>query len=154
MNLAWAKFKELPAPLQKQIIQRIGLGLAILALFGVIWSATGTLGLAIPGLAMAGYLLGSGGLLFYRCMQGEYICLTGAVKEVSTSGLRKKPKFLLIDTEQGLIKISAGQRPFPTGSTVALYLAVNTQVYEEDGIFKVYGCLALALAAPPKKRID
>ena len=144
MNLAWGKFKELPAPLQKQIVQRMGLGLAMLALFGVIWAATGTLGLAIPGLAMAGCLLGSRGLLFYRCMQREYICLTGAVKEVSTSGLRRKPKFLLIDTEQGLIKISAGRRPFPTGSTVALYLAVNTPVYEEDGAYHIFTYIALA----------
>ena len=89
--------------MQKQIIQRMGFGLAMLALFGVIWAATGTLGLATPGLAMAGCLLGSGGLLFYRCMQREYICLTGAVKEVSTSGLRKKPKFLLIEDRKSVV---------------------------------------------------
>ncbi|MCI9224140.1 MAG: hypothetical protein HFE91_01575 [Acutalibacter sp.] len=154
MNLVWTKFKELPSPLQKQSLQRIGLGVAMLALFGVIWAATGTLGLAIPGLALTGYLLGSGGLLIHRCVRGEYLCMTGTVKEVSTSGLLKKPKYLLIDTEQGLIQVPVYRKPLPTGSTVALYLAASTPVYEEDGLFKIYSYLALALAAPPKKNID
>lgn len=154
MKLVWEKFKELPAPLQKLIVQRICLGVAMLAIFVIIWVSTGTLGLAIPGLALAGYLLGNGGLLFRRCVQGEYISLTGTVKDVSTSGLLKKPKYLLIDTEQGLIQVPAYRKPLPTGSTVALYLAVSTPVYEEDGLYKIYSYLALTLAAPPKKRID
>lgn len=154
MKLVWAKFEELPAPLQKQILQRIGLGVAMLALCVIIWAATGTLGLAVPGLALAGYLLGSGGLLFHQCVRREYISLTGTVKEVSISGLRGRPKFLLIDTEQGILQIPAVRRPIPTGSTVALYLAVSTPVYEEDGLYKIYSYLTLTLAAPPKKRID
>ena len=154
MNLVWTRFKELPIPLQKQILQRIGLGVAMLVLFVIIWAATGTLGLAIPGLALAGYLLGSGGLLIHRCVHGEYLCMTGTVKEVSTSGLLKKPKYLLIDTEQGLIQVPADRKPLPADSTVALYLSVNTPVYEENGLFKMYSYLALTLAAPSKKRID
>lgn len=154
MNLVCAKFKELPSPLQKQILQRIGLGLAMLALFVIIWASTGTLGLAVPGLALAGYLLGSGGLMYHRCVHGEYLCMTGTVKEVTTSGLIKKPKYLLIDTEQGLIQVPAGRKSLPAGSTVALYLAASTPVYEEDGLYKIYSYLALALAAPSKKSID
>ena len=154
MKSVWAKFKELPGPLQKQIVQRIGLGAAMLALFGIIWGTSGTLGLAIPGLALACYLLGSGGLLLLRCVRGEYLCLTGTVKDVITSGLRKRPKFLLIETEQGLLQLPPGRKPFPAGSSVTLYLDTNTPIYEQDGIFKIYSYLALALAAPPKKRID
>ena len=146
--------KELPSPLQKQILQRTGLGVAMLALFVMIWAATGTLGLAVPGLALAGYLLGSGGLLFHQCVRKEYISLTGTVKEVSISGLRGRPKFLLIDTEQGLIQVPAGRKPLPAGSTVALYLAASAPVYEEDGLFKICSYLALALSAPLKKSID
>lgn len=81
MKPLWAKFKELPSPLQKQIVQRIGLGVAMLALFGVIWGTTGTLGLAVPGLALACYLLGSGGLIYHRCVHGEYLCMTGTVRK-------------------------------------------------------------------------
>lgn len=154
MNLVWTKFKELPSPLQKHILQRIGLGLAMLVLFVIIWAATGTLGLAIPGLALASYLLWNRGLMYHRCVHGKYLCMTGTVKEVSTSGLRRRPKFLLIDTEQGILQIPAGGKPFPTGSTVALYLAVSTPVYEEDGLYKIYSYLALTLSAPPKKSID
>lgn len=154
MNSVWAKFKELPSPLQKQIVQRIGLGVAMLALFVIIWAATGTLGLAVPGLVLACYFLGSGGLLFLRCVREEYLCLTGTVKDVITSGLRKRPKFLLVTTEQGLLQLPPGRKPFPAGSSVTLYLVTSTPVYEQDGIFKIYTYLALELAAPPKKSID
>lgn len=154
MKPLWAKFKDLPTSLQRQIAQRIGLGVAMLALFGVIWGTTGTLGLAIPGLALSSYLLGSGGLLFLRCVRGEYLCLTGTVKDVITSGLRKRPKFLLIETEQGLLQLPPGRKPFPAGSSAVLYLAANTPVYEQDSIFKIYTYLALELAASPKKSID
>ena len=154
MKSVRAKFKELPSPLQKQIIQRIGLGVAMLALFVIIWAVTGTLGLAVPGLALAGYILGSGGLLFLRCVHGEYLCMTGTVRDVITAGLRKRPKFLLINTEQGLLQLPPGRKLFPAESSVILYLAANTPVYEQDGIFKIYSYLALALATPPKKSID
>ena len=154
MKSVRAKFKELPSPLQKQIVQRIGLGVAMLALFGIIWGTTGTLCLAIPGLALAGYLLGSGGLLFHRCVRGVYICLTGTVQDVIISGLRKRPKFLLVDTGQGLLQLPLGRKPFPVGSSVTLYLVTSTPVYEQDGIFKIYTYLALELATPSKKSID
>lgn len=154
MKSVWAKLKELPTALQRQIVQRMGLGIAALALFVIIWAATGTLCLAIPGLALACYLLGSGGLLLLRCVRGEYLCLTGTVKDVITSGLRKRPKFLLIETEQGLLQLPPGRKSFPAGSSVVLNLAVNTPVYELDGIFKIYSYLTLELAVPPKKRID
>lgn len=154
MKSVWAKLKELPSPLQKQIVQRIGLGVAMLALFVIIWAVTSKLGLAIPGLVLACYLLGSGDLLFLRCVRGEYLCLTGTVKDVITSGLRKRPKFLLIDTEQGLLQLPPGRKSFPAGSSVVLNLAVNTPVYELDGIFKIYSYLTLELAVPPKKSID
>lgn len=154
MKSVWAKFKDLPTTLQRQIAQRMGLGIVVLALFEIIWAATDALCLAIPGLALAGYLLGSGGLLLCRCVRGEYICLTGAVKEVITSGLRKKSKFLLINTKQGLLQLPLGKKPFPVGSSVILYLAANTPVYEHDSVFKIYTYFALELAAPPKKRID
>ena len=154
MNPVWAKFKELPAALQRRIAQRVGIGIAALALFGIIWAATGTFGLATPGLALAGYLLGSGGLLHYRCVRGEYIRLTGTVQNIITSGLRQRPKSLLIETEQGLLQLPSGRKPFPAGTSVTIYLASNTPVYEQDGLLKIYTYLALELASPPQKSID
>ena len=117
------------------------------------WAA-GTLGLAIPGLVLACYLLGGGCLLLLRCVRGEYLCLTGTIQDIITSGLRKRAKFLLVTTKQRLLQLPPGRKPFPAGSSVTLYLVTSTPVYEQDGIFKIYTYLALELAAPPKKSID
>lgn len=111
------------------------------------WAA-GTLGPVVPGLVLTCYLLGGGGLLLLRCVRGEYLCLTGTIQDIITSGLRKRAKFLLVTTKQRLLQLPPGRKPFSAGSSVTLYLDANTPGYEQDGIIKRYGYLALALTAP------
>ncbi|WP_217957697.1 hypothetical protein [Acutalibacter muris] len=106
--------------------------------------------LAIPFAVLGAYLLISGGLLVYR----NFLCITGTVKEIVTTGIRKRPQYLLIETGEGIIQLPANRKPLPAGSSVTLYLAANTPVYEQDGIFKIFSYLALELTAPPKKKID
>ncbi len=150
MKSTWEMFKKLPGPLRRVIGLRIIAGGAALVLFIIIWAITGNITLAIPCAALGAYLLVSGGLLVHR----DFLCITGTVKEIVTTGIRKRPKYLLLETEEGIIQLPASQKPFPVGSSVTLYLATNTPVYEQDGIFKIFSYLALEFAAPPKKKID
>lgn len=150
MKSTWEKFKNLPEPLRRVIGLRMMVGGAALVLFIIIWAITGNITLAIPFAALGAYLLVSGLLLTQR----NFLCITGTVKEVATTGIRKRPKYLLLETEEGIIQLPAYRKPFPAGSSVTLYLATSTPIYEQDGIFKIFSYLALELAAPPKKKID
>ncbi len=150
MKSIWEKFKKLPEPLRKVIGLRMIVGGAALVLFIIILAITGDITLAIPFAALGAYLLVSGILLTHR----NFLCITGTVKEVVTTGIRKHPKYLLLETEEGIIQLPASRKPFPAGSSITLYLATNTPVYEQDSIYKVFSYLALELTAPPKKRID
>ena len=150
MKAAWEKFKNLPEPLRRVIGLRMIVGGASLVLFIIIWAITGNITLAIPFAALGAYLLVSG-LLLTHC---NFLCITGTVKEVVTTGIRRRPKYLLLETEEGIIRLPASRKPFPAGSSITLYLATNTPVYEQDGILKIFSYLALELAAPPKKKID
>lgn len=150
MKLVWEKFKELPEPLRRLIALRMIVGGAALVLFVIIWAIMGDIALAIPCAALGAYLLISGGLLVHR----NFLCITGTVKEIVTTSILKRPKYLLLETEEGIIQLPAYRKPLPAGSTVALYLAASAPVYEEDGLFKIFNYLALELAAPPKKSID
>lgn len=150
MKSIWEKFKKLPKPLRRVIGLRMMVGGAALVLFIIIWILMGDITLAIPFAALGAYLLISGFLLTHR----NFLCITGTVKEIVTTGIRKRPKYLLIETEESIIQLPASRKPFPVGSSVTLYLASNTPVYEQDGILKIFSYLALELAAPPKKKID
>lgn len=150
MKSAWEKFKNLPEPLRRVIGLRMIVGGAALVLLIIILAITGDITLAIPFAALGAYLLVSGLLLTHR----NFLCITGTVKEVVTTGIRKHPKYLLLETEEGIIRLPASRKPFPAGSSITLYLATNTPVYEQDGILKIFSYLALELAAPPKKKID
>lgn len=150
MKSIWEKFKKLPKPLRRVIGLRMMVGGAALVLFIIIWIFMGDITLAIPFAALGAYLLISGFLLIHR----NFLCITGTVKEIVTTGIRKHPKYLLLETEEGIIKLPANRKPFPAGSSITLYLATNTPVYEQDGILKIFSYLALELAAPPKKKID
>lgn len=129
---------------------RMVVGSAALVLFIIIWILMGDITLAIPCAALGAYLLVSGGLLVHR----NFLCIAGTVKEVVTTGIRKRPKYLLLETEEGIIQLPINRKRFPVGSSVTLCLATNTPVYEQDGTYKIFSYLALELAAPPKKKID
>lgn len=150
MKSTWAKLKKLPEPLRRVIGLRMIVGGAALVLFIIIWILMGDITLAIPCAALGAYLLVSGLLLTQR----NFLCITGTVNEIVTTGIRKRPKYLLLETEEGIIQLPANRKHFPVGSSVTLYLAANTPVYEQDGIFKIFSYLALEFAAPPKKKID
>lgn len=150
MKSIWEKFKKLPKPLRRVIGLRMMVGGAALVLFIIIWILMGDITLAIPCAALGAYLLVSGGLLVHR----DFLCITGTVKEMITTGIRKRPKYLLLEIEEGIIQLPANRKSFPADSSVMLYLAANTPVYEQDGIFKISSYIALELASPPKKKID
>lgn len=150
MKSTWEKFKKLPEPLRRVIGLRMIVGGAALVLSVIMWAITGNITLAIPCAALGAYLLVSGGLLVYR----NSLCITGMVKEIITTGIRKRPKYLLLEIEEGIIQLPANRKHFPANSSVTLYLAANTPVYEQDGLYKIFSYLTLELASPPKKKID
>ena len=150
MKSVWEKFKKLPEPLRRVIGLRMVVGGAALVLFIIIWALMGDIVLAIPFSVLAVFALVSGVLLIHR----NFLCITGTVKEMITTGIRKRPKYLLLEIEEGIIQLPANRKSFPADSSVMLYLAANTPVYEQDGIFKISSYIALELASPPKKKID
>ncbi|MCI9192471.1 MAG: hypothetical protein HFE92_03590 [Acutalibacter muris] len=154
MKSVLKKYRSLPEPLRRIFALRIAGGGASLLLSIVIWPLTQNINLAIPFAAISAYLLISGGLLCCRCARGEYLRITGTVKEIITTGIRRRPRYLLIETAEGMIRLPASRKRFPAGSSVALYLHANTPVYEQDGLLRIFTYLALELASPSKKRID
>lgn len=145
MKPVWGKFKGLSAALKRQIVQRIGLGVAAVALFVIIWAATGSFRLAVPGMILAVLFFVTSGILLYKCISGKYICIAGTVKQVELTGFRKKPKTVFLDIDGKILLIPVQQKPtaIAVGNKLTLYLSPNTPIYEQNETYRIFTYLAL-----------
>ena len=145
MKTIWVKFKKVPGVLQRQIVQRIGLGGIMLFLSIIIWTATSNLSLTLPGLALMGYLGVSGCLLFNRGICGKYICIAGVIKRVEVTGLLKKQKWLFLDVDGRTVQCppSTKQKNLAEDDCITLYLSLSTPIYEQDGVYRIFDYLAM-----------
>ena len=145
MSAVWEKFRKLPGVLQKQVCQRISLSALMLLLSIMIWTAADSLTLALPGIALAGYLGVSGSWLLYKCVYGKYIRIVGTVRQIEVTGLRKRPKWLFMDVEGRTAQCPAPQnsRIFEEGNRIVLYLTSATPIYEYYGVYRIFTYLAI-----------
>ena len=136
MKSAWEKFKNLPLALRKEIGSRLVLGFVLLIL-GM--ALLGNALLCLPGLVAGGVLVVSGTRLFLRAIAGDYLCLHGICVEI------EKRRRILIDAEGKRIQISVGKpiKGLRVDDAVKLYLLPYTPLYEQDGLYHLFTCIAL-----------
>lgn len=133
------KLKALPMPLQKQVVFQFGAGIVFMLLMVLIWILFSDVYFALPCLLMSGFLLVSGGRLFYIGSKGSCVCVCGTCVQIETFGFRKSIKSIEIAFDGYLVKIPIRQRMkrLSTGDTVSVYLSEKAPVYEQDGIYMV-----------------
>lgn len=132
------KFKSIPFPLQKQIINRFAAGLLFVFLFLVILFCFWDVYLFLPCVFFAVFLIVNAILLFYNSYKGNYVCVEGICEHIETTGLRKRIKSITLELAENKLKIMIRHRikRIAVGDTVVVYLAESTQVYDRDD-----GCL-------------
>lgn len=139
------KLNTLPAPLQKQVVFRLGVGMLFLLLMVLIWILFADVYFGLPCLLLSGFLLVNGGHLFYFGSKGRYICICGTCKQIETFGIRKRIKSIEIAFDGHLVRIPIRQRMkrLSIGDTVIVYLSEKAPVYEQDGEYMVCSYYAL-----------
>lgn len=139
------QFKQIPSPLQKQILIRLagsGLGIAMLTL---ILAYHGSWQLILPGIAIFVAFTVSAWLLFRKCVTGAYVVIHGQCVEIERTGIRKKIKAVYIQNEDRCIRIMSQLqkiRKLSVGDKLTLYLAENTPVYDHDGCLVIFHIIA------------
>ena len=129
------EFKHLPRALKKNIIFRIGLGLAVLTVFVFMCIFSEHLILALAPGAFAMFLLIDGIGMLFRCLGGEYVELSGACIEVSKCVIRRRTKHLILDTPRGNIKLPTKlkHKSVKVGDEVVVYVPDYASVYDYNG---------------------
>lgn len=140
------QFRQIPAPLQKQISLYLSGSLLGLVMMIMILAFHGSWQLIIPSLIIALVFLINGCVLFCRCTEGQYVVIQGVCTEIERTGFKKRIKAVYIRSGEHAIKVVHQLqriRDLSAGDGLVLYLADNAPVYEVDG-YKVV-CNALAI---------
>ena len=148
------KFMQIPQALRKQIWLRCGgagMGAAML-LMVLIYSTDWRF--MVPCAVAVVLCLANAALLYYRCIQGRYVEISGGCTEIERSGIRKKIKAIYLQTPEHTIRI-VGIKPIrnlSVGDSLTLYVADNTAVYNMDGCNVICSYIAMTKALPTVKR--
>ena len=148
------KFMQIPQALRKQIWLRCGgagMGAAML-LMVLIYSTDWRF--MVPCAVAVVLCLANAALLYYRCIQGRYVEISGGCTEIERSGIRKKIKVIYLQTPEHTIRI-VGIKPIrnlSVGDSLTLYVADNTAVYNMDGCNVICSYIAMTKALPAAKR--
>ena len=139
------EFRRIPEPLQRQILLRLGLGAAFLALLIALIAVTRDVYLWLPCAGIVIFHAVSALLLFRLAVTGGYVAVTGECSGTGLTTIRRRSKFIILQTEAGAIKIMLRSRlrKVPSGAAVTLYLSKKSQIYEQNGEQILYNYLAL-----------
>ncbi|MBQ1734841.1 MAG: hypothetical protein II038_08165 [Lachnospiraceae bacterium] len=141
-------FRTFPAVLQHQLLLRFGLTLGGLAAFGLFWALSSAFWFGAPFLMLALWMGASGIQMFLTLYHGKYTRVKAACKQVITTPILKRPKALILSTEQGDLRLRIQQRirKPEVGVLYHLYLADSVAVYQDEDGFIIRSYYVLARA--------
>ena len=138
-------FRAFPAVLQHQILLRFGLALGAAAAFGLFWLLSRQFWFGAPFAMLALWMGLSGVQMFRTVYRGKYTCVEASCKQVITTPILKRPKALILSTEQGDLRLRMQQRiqKPEVYELFIVYLADGTQLYQNEDGYLVSNYLAI-----------
>ncbi len=138
-------FRTFPAVLQHQLLLRFGLTLGGLAAFGLFWALSSAFWFGAPFLMLVLWMGASGIQMFLTLYHGKYTRVKATCKQVITTPILKRPKALILSTEQGDLRLRIQQRiqKPEVGELFVVYLADNAQLYQHEDGYIVCGYMAI-----------
>lgn len=140
-----AKLKDVPQPLLRQLMLR--LGAAVMSLFFCVCSfllyGEPYLSLSLLAVSIA---IGVSGLWFYNTVvTQQYIVVEGSCQKVEQTPILRKNKAVYVFAAPHTIKVTPHQRNanVQIGDTLRLYVAARTPVYHADGYEVLSGYMAM-----------
>ena len=138
-------FRAFPAVLQHQILLRFGLALGAAAAVGLFWALSSAFWFGVPFLMLALWMGASGIQMFLTLYHGKYTRVKATCKQLITTPILKRPKALILSTEQGDLRLRIQQRirKPEVDELFVVYLADSTQLYQSEDGYVVSAYLAI-----------
>lgn len=139
------EFRRMPEPLQRQTLLRLGIGALFLVLLIALIAAAQDVYLWLPCAGAVVIFAAAAFMLFRRAVLGEYVVVSGECAEVGLTAVKRRIKFLILQTDVCKLKVMlrGRLRKIPVGTAVVLYIAKNTQIYEQNGLQMLYTYMAI-----------
>lgn len=139
------RFKRLPEALQKQVIYRIGAGLAFLLCTILILIFFRDIYLLLPCLCFSIFFALNGIWVFLQTDAGKYVVVEGHCTGIERTPLRKRVKNIYLETDAATVKIIAKQRmkQLAVGDNIRVYVFEKTPVYDQEQCKLLCSYLAL-----------
>lgn len=136
---------QIPGPLRKQLLLRLGGCVFSIAMLVIVLLSAVEATLLLPCFLLVVICLGSGWLLWERCVQKRYVVIEGTCTDIERSSLHKRIKAIYIRQGEKTVKIAGmgAIKNLCVGDTVTVYVADTTDVYEVDGYLVVCSYLAI-----------
>jgi hypothetical protein len=140
-----AAFREIPAPLQRQTLIRLGLGAAFLVLLPALIIMAQDAHIWLPCAGAAMFFASSAFAVFRRAVLGEYVVVEGECAEVGQGAFKRREKHMLLLTGGKAVRVAlrGGFGKIRPKASIRLYVSKNTPVYEKDGVQILHGYLAI-----------
>ena len=149
-------FKQIPLPLQRQILYRLGYGTAIFFVTIALLFYTMELFSVLACVFIMIFFAASSFSLFRRSVAGNYAVIRGECIGIALTAVRRRTKTVTLRTEDNrILKVMIKHRlkKIQAGSKVTLYAAANTPVYENSGVHLLYSYLAIEVKSRDTKQI-
>ena len=138
-------FKQIPAPLQRQILNRLGYGAVILFVAIILFLYTMDLISILACVFIMIFFAASSFSLFRRAVICDYVVISGECLGVTLTAIKKQTKAIIFRNDDNrIIKVMIKQRlkKITVGTKIMLYIATNMPVYENGGIYLLNSYLA------------
>lgn len=135
----------LPIPLQRQILVRVGLSAASVAVGAGLLILLRSAAMAVPCL-VAALLAAVGAWHIYRqATLGRCLVLKGTVLKTEMSALRHRPKALLLEVDGKALRVvlRGRHKVLEAGAAVEVYITDTTPLYDWHGLHQLQSYLAL-----------
>ena len=141
------KMKNLPEPLQRQVLFRLGYSFLALLMCAIVFFWTRDAYSVLACIGLFAFFLISAFLLLHQCNARKYIVLSGTCAEVILTTVRKRTKAIHLKTAEHTIWVSVRHRlrKIPVGTRIDLYIAPATTVDERNGIHRIYNYITLEM---------
>lgn len=138
--------RDLPSPIQNQILLRIGLCALSLSAGGGMLALLGRVALALPFALGALLLALSAAHLYTIAVRGHYLMLRGTVLKVERTALSRRPRALLLEVDGKALRVILHNRHRApaSGAAVTLYIPDTAPLYAWRGLHQLNTYLALA----------
>jgi hypothetical protein len=139
------KLELLPELLQKQVFIRLGTGILLVMAIMAISLSVKDIYLILPCAAIAIFYITHSFILYKHIASGGYVIINGKCIKVGYGLKSRRPKFIVVSTEAGNIKVILKSKniKIDAGSQIKLYVLKETKIYEQNDTQILYNFLGI-----------